>query len=159
MEGEYPRFKSSSYLQEELAEGFQLGRDEFDFVSRYRGDHNRHGIAILLKSLLHLGYFPESLQEVPESVRVFLGKQLGLLWDHSDDYRTTGSTRDYHLAQIRAFTGGGLRQRLKSRNWKNGCVVRKQNLPSHRKNCWMPLAAGCENCGLSCQQSRSCNGW
>ena len=52
MEGEYPRFKSS-YLQEELAEGFQLGPDEFDFVYRYRGDHNRHGIAILLKSLLY----------------------------------------------------------------------------------------------------------
>jgi hypothetical protein len=47
MEGEYPRFKSS-YLQEELAEGFQLLPDEFDFVSRYRGDYNRHGIAILL---------------------------------------------------------------------------------------------------------------
>ena len=104
MEGEYPRFKSS-YLQEELAEGFQLGPDEFDFVYRYRGDHNRHGIAILLKSLLYLGYFPETLQEVPESVRLFLSKQLGLLWDHSDDYRRTGSTRDYHLAQIRAFTG------------------------------------------------------
>ena len=53
MEGEYPRFKSS-YLQEELAEGFQLGPDEFDFVYPYRGDHNRHGIAVLLKSLLHL---------------------------------------------------------------------------------------------------------
>jgi hypothetical protein len=46
MEGEYPRFKSS-YLQEELAEAFQLGPGEFDFVCRYRGDHNRHGIAIL----------------------------------------------------------------------------------------------------------------
>ena len=54
MEGEYPRFKSS-YLQEELAEALQLGPDEFDFVFRYRSDHNRHGIAILLKSLLHLG--------------------------------------------------------------------------------------------------------
>jgi hypothetical protein len=53
MEGEYPRFKSS-YLQEELAEAFQLGPDEFDFVFRYRSDHNRHGIAILLKSLSKL---------------------------------------------------------------------------------------------------------
>src|SRR5215469_833294 len=104
MEGEYPRFKSL-YLQEELAEAFQLGPGEFDFVCRYRGDHNRHGIAILLKSLLYLGYFPETPQEVPESVRLFLGKQLGLLWDQSDGYRGSGGTRDYHLAQIRAFTG------------------------------------------------------
>jgi len=104
MEGEYPRFKSS-YLQEELAEAFQLGPDEFDFVFRYRSDHNRHGIAIWLKSLLNLGYFPETLGDVPESVRLFLSKPLGLLWDHSDDYRETAGTRDYHLAQIRAFTG------------------------------------------------------
>ena len=82
MEGEYPRFKSS-YLQEELAEAFQLGPDEFDFVFRYRSDHNRHGIAIWLKSLLNLGYFPETLGDVPESVRLFLSKPLGLLWDHS----------------------------------------------------------------------------
>jgi hypothetical protein len=34
-----------------------------------------------------------------------LGKQLGLLWDQSDGYRGAGGTRDYHLAQIRVFTG------------------------------------------------------
>jgi hypothetical protein len=94
----------SSYLQEELAEGFQLGPDEFDFAVRYRSDHNRH-IAIWLKSLLQPGYFPDSLGNVPESVRLFLGKPLGLLWDHSDDYRETAGTRDYRLAQICAFTG------------------------------------------------------
>ena len=42
---------------------------------------------------------------MPESVRLFLSKPLGLLWDHSDDYRETAGTRDYHLAQIRTFTG------------------------------------------------------
>jgi len=47
--------------------------------SSHRGDANRHGIAILLKSLLHLSYFPDGFQEVPESVRTFLAKQLGLL--------------------------------------------------------------------------------
>jgi Domain of unknown function (DUF4158) len=116
MEGDYPRFKTF-YLQEELAEGFQLGPDEFDFVCRYRGDHNRHGIAILLKSLLHLGYFPETLQEMPEAARLFLGKQLGLLWDQSDGYRGAGGTRDYHLAQIRAFTG-----------WRFATALDKQSL-------------------------------
>jgi len=34
-----------------------------------------------------------------------MAKQLGLLWDHTDGYRWSGGTRDYHLAQIRAFTG------------------------------------------------------
>ena len=41
MEGEYPRFKSS-YLHEELAEGFQLGPDEFDFVSPRRSQPPRN---------------------------------------------------------------------------------------------------------------------
>jgi hypothetical protein len=66
---------------------------------------NRHSIAILLKSLLHLGYFPDGFQVVPESVKDFIAIQFGLLWDRSDDYRWWGGTRDYHLAQIRAFTG------------------------------------------------------
>jgi hypothetical protein len=87
------------------AEAFQLGPGEFDFVCRYRGHHNRHGIAILLKSLLYLGYFPETLQEVPESIRLFLGKQLGMVWDQSDGYRGSRRTRDYHLDQTRPFTG------------------------------------------------------
>ena len=34
-----------------------------------------------------------------------MAKQLGLLWDHTDGYRWAGGTRDYHLAQIRSFTG------------------------------------------------------
>jgi hypothetical protein len=54
---------------------------------------------------------------VPESVRLFLGKQLGLLWDQSDGYRGAGGTRDYHLAQIRAFTG-----------WRFATAADKQDL-------------------------------
>jgi hypothetical protein len=58
MNGEYPRFKTS-YLQEELSEHFLLGPAEIEFVRNRRGDANRQGIAILLKSLPYLGYFPE----------------------------------------------------------------------------------------------------
>ena len=39
------------------------------------------------------------------SVRTFIAGQLGLLWDRSDDYPWYTSTRDYHLAQVRKFTG------------------------------------------------------
>ena len=35
----------------------------------------------------------------------FIAGQLGLLWDHSDGYPWSSSTRDHHLAQVRQFTG------------------------------------------------------
>jgi Tn3 transposase DDE domain/Domain of unknown function (DUF4158) len=104
MSEEYPRFKIS-YLHEELAEHFLLTRAELEFVSNCRGDANRQGIAILLQGLSHLGYFPESFQEVPASIRSFVGKQLGLLWDSTEEYPWDSSTRERHLAQIREFTG------------------------------------------------------
>jgi hypothetical protein len=120
MEGEDPRFKSF-YLHEELVAHFHLGLgpDELNFVDSQRGDTNLHGIAVLLKSLLHLEYFLEGFQEVPESVRSFMDKQLGLLWDHTDGYRWSGGTRDYHLAQIRAFIG-----------WRFATAADKQELPA-----------------------------
>jgi hypothetical protein len=62
-------------------------------------------MAILLKGLQYLGYFPESLQQVPGSIRAFIGKQLGLLTDFINQYPWETSTRERHLAQIREFTG------------------------------------------------------
>ena len=80
MNGQYPRFKNS-YFYEELTENFLLTPAELEFVRNCRGDVNRQGMAILLKGLQYLGYFPESLQQVPGSIRSFMGKQRGLLTD------------------------------------------------------------------------------
>ncbi len=154
MEGEYPRFKST-YLQEELVEGFHLGPDEFDFVSSHRGDTNRHGIAILLKSLLHLGYFPDGLQEMP-----------GPFWRNSLDCCGITVTDTAGLVVLAIIIwprsgrlpGGGLRRRRTSRNWKNGCAVRKQQSLSRRRNCSTPRAGGFKNSALSFQRNQSCNG-
>jgi Domain of unknown function (DUF4158) len=62
-------------------------------------------MAILLKGLEYLGYFPENLQQVPPSIRSFVGKQLGLLTDLTNLYPWESSTRERHLAQIREVTG------------------------------------------------------
>jgi hypothetical protein len=43
--------------------------------------------------------------DVPQEVRTFITGQLGLLWDRFEDYPWYTSTRDYHLAQVRKFTG------------------------------------------------------
>jgi hypothetical protein len=62
-------------------------------------------MAILLKGLEYLGYFPENLQQVPPSIRSFVGKQLGLLTDLTNQYPWESSTRERHLAQIHEVTG------------------------------------------------------
>jgi hypothetical protein len=61
-------------------------------------------VAILLKGLGYLGYFPES-QQVPPSIRSFVGKQLGLLTDLTNQHPWESSTRERHLGQIHENTG------------------------------------------------------
>ena len=72
MNGQYPRFKNF-YFYEELTEHFLLTKAELEFVRSCRGNANRQGVAILLKGLEYLGYFPENLQQVPPSIRSFAG--------------------------------------------------------------------------------------
>jgi hypothetical protein len=82
MKGDYPRFRAA-YSHEELAEQFLLTPTDLELISQCRGDINRHGMAVLLKSLFYLGYFPDSLRAIPSEVREFIAKQLGALWDPS----------------------------------------------------------------------------
>jgi Domain of unknown function (DUF4158) len=104
MTGDYPRFQVT-YTREELIEHFLLNPAEHALVDTCRGDVNRHGVAVLLKAVQYLGYFPDDLRQVPEGVRTFIAHQLQLLWDHTADYPRHPSTRDVHLALIRQFTG------------------------------------------------------
>jgi len=60
-------------------------------VLSFRGETNR--------------YVPEKLGDIPQELRAFITEQLGLLWDRSDNYPWYTSIRDYHVAQVRKFTG------------------------------------------------------
>jgi Domain of unknown function (DUF4158) len=51
----------ASYSQDELVEHFHLDAQDRILLSGIRGDVNRNGAAVLLKSLLYLGYFPTDL--------------------------------------------------------------------------------------------------
>jgi len=104
MKGDYPRFRLT-YTHEELVEHFLLPPDELRFVSELRGDANRSSAAVLLKSLQYLGYFPPQLEVVPEAVRLFIARQLNLLWDPTPLYPWNSGTRDAHLALLRKHTG------------------------------------------------------
>jgi len=95
----YPQFRSS-YSHEEMVEHFLLTPAELQLVLTCRGDANRCGMALLLKTLSHLGYVPHPRPPIPEEVRLFVAGQLGLLWDPSKAYSWHGSTHDYHLAQL-----------------------------------------------------------
>ena len=98
MNGQYPRFKNS-YFYGELTEHFLLTATELEFVRSCRGNANRQGMAILLKGLEYLGYFPENLQQVPPSIRSFVGKQLGLLTDLTNQYPWESSTVSQQLVR------------------------------------------------------------
>ncbi len=104
MQGDYPRFKVT-YTHEELIEHFLLSPGEHALVDTCRGEMNRHGVAVLLKAVQYLGYFPDELRHVPAVVRTFIAHQLQLLWDHAEAYPRHPSTRDVHLALIRQHTG------------------------------------------------------
>ena len=104
MQGDYPRFKTT-YTHEEFVEHFLLSPADRALIDTCHGDANRHGVAVLLKAVQYLGYFPEELQQVPPPVRTFLAHQLQLLWDHTEAYPRHPSTRDVHLALIRQHTG------------------------------------------------------
>lgn len=104
MKGDYPRFQES-YSHEELVEHFLLNETDREFIAQFRMDANRHGIAILLKSLQYLGYLPQHISEVPDQVKAFIARQLDLVGDPSEQYLWHTRTRDNHFAWIRQQTG------------------------------------------------------
>ncbi len=64
MKGDYPCFKAT-YVHEELVEHFLLSPADRAVVDTCHGETNRHSVAVLLKTVQYLGYFPEALQQVP----------------------------------------------------------------------------------------------
>ena len=100
----YLQFRSS-YSHEEMVEHFLLTPAELQLVLTCRGDANRCGMALLLKTISRLGFVPDPMPQIPGDVRAFVAGQLGLLWDSSEAYTWQGSTLDYHLAQIRQHSG------------------------------------------------------
>jgi Domain of unknown function (DUF4158) len=118
----YLQFRSS-YSHEEMVEHFLLTPAESQLVLTCRGDANRCGMALLLKTISHLGYVPDPMPQIPEEVRAFVAAQLGLLWDSSESYSWHGSTLDYHLAQIRQHSG-----------WRSPTAQDKEELENWLRN-------------------------
>jgi len=81
-----------------------LSETDEKFITQFRGDTNRHGATVLLKSLQYLGYFPH-LNEVPVDVKSFIAKQLNFVGDPSEEYPWDTRTRFNHFALLRQYTG------------------------------------------------------
>ena len=64
MKNLYPRFQES-YTQDELIEHFWLTNNEIVFVETFRSEINRQAVAVLLKSLNYLGFFPNGFNARP----------------------------------------------------------------------------------------------
>ena len=70
MKGDYPCFKAT-YVHEELVEHFLLSPADRAVVETCHGETNRHSVAVLLKTVQYLGYFPEDLQHVPRRPHLY----------------------------------------------------------------------------------------
>lgn len=99
MQNLYPCFQES-YVQDELIEHFWLNNDEIEFVRTFRSEVNQQAVAVLLKSLDYLGFFPSDFDEIPESVKIFIAKQLNFFWDMTSEseYDWLSSAKDRHFS-------------------------------------------------------------
>ena len=146
----HPQFQSS-YSHEEMVEHFLLTPAELQLVLTCRGDANRCGMALLLKTISHLGYVPDPMPKIPDEVRVFVAAQLGLPWDSSESYSWHGSS----IIIWRKFvsTAAGVFRRGKTRRiWKTGFASRVRKRRTRRTPCLIPRANGCGACGWNCRR-------
>src|SRR5258708_39912204 len=104
----YPQFRSS-YSHEEMVEHFLLTPAELQLALTCRGDANRCGMALLLKTISHLGYVPDPMRQIPEAAWAFAAAQLGLLSASSQSPSWHGRPRDYALCEIPQPTGWAFR--------------------------------------------------
>jgi TnpA family transposase len=92
------------WTPDELAEQWALSFAEHQVVGKKTGS-TRLGFAVLLKFIQVEGRFPHHPRDVPMAVVEYIAPQLGLspaLWER---YVWSGSTVEYHRAQIRRFLG------------------------------------------------------
>jgi hypothetical protein len=78
--------------------------DERELIAGKRGP-TRLGFALLLTFSTRVGRFPRGRAEIPGEVVEFVGRQVGVEPAALGLHEWTGSTIDYHRAQIRAHLG------------------------------------------------------
>ena len=89
---------------DELVEFWTLLDEDRELLVGKRGG-SALAFAVLLKHYSRHGSFPRGRADVPGNVVEFLARQVGAEAGLFDDYEWSGSTFDYHRAQIRSHLG------------------------------------------------------
>ena len=92
------------WQQEELQAHFTLSPDDLNFLSGTE-DHNRLGLALLLKYFAFEGQFPQKADEVPRALVEFVAAQLELPPEVYQAYIWQGRTHKRHRQMIRDHLG------------------------------------------------------
>jgi TnpA family transposase len=93
------------WTTDELNDRWTLLPAERALADTAKADHNRLGLAVLLKWHQQEGQFPQRLDEVPEPVLAFVAGQLRLSAAEFGHYDWEGRSIKYHRAAIREFLG------------------------------------------------------
>ena len=89
---------------DELGDHWTLLKDERELVAGKRGP-TRLGFAVLLKFYARAGRFPRGRAELDDEAVAFVARQVGVPASDLGFYEWTGSTIEYHRAQIRHHLG------------------------------------------------------
>jgi hypothetical protein len=89
---------------EELVEHWTLLDDEQELIAGKRGP-TRLGLALLLKFYIRAGRFPRGRGELPDETVEFEARQVGVEPGELGIYEWSGSTIEYHRAQICGHLG------------------------------------------------------
>ena len=89
---------------DELVEHWTLLDDERELIAGKRGP-TRLGFAVLLKFYAWAGRFPRGRAELDDEAVAFVARQVGVPASDLGFYEWTGSTIEYHRAQIRHHLG------------------------------------------------------
>ncbi|MGW7200704.1 DUF4158 domain-containing protein [Streptomyces chryseus] len=89
---------------DKLVEHWTVLDDELELVAGKRGG-TRLGFALLLKYYTRYGQFPRSRVDFPDEVVRFVARHMRVSVADFDSYQWSGSTIEYHRAQIREHLG------------------------------------------------------
>ena len=89
---------------DELVEHWTVLEDEQQLVAGKRGA-TRLGFALLLKFYTRSGRFPRGRSELPQEAVDFVARQMQVPVGDLGFYQWSGSTVEYHRAQIRQHLG------------------------------------------------------
>lgn len=93
--------------EDDLIAFFTLSTIDKGLLFNRRGDHNRLGFALQLCTVRYLGYCPDDLVHIPQTVTSYLAKQLDIISPVALmlQYGQREHTRTDHLQEIVAFVG------------------------------------------------------